>query len=257
VPTLSEKRKGADDSEGRHWVQTVRERREDRIRRFAERQQRLRDWINFAEIAEWCSELGGSIVSDEDARTRAYEKLHTDLMAGDFEEAGKTRVLYLHPWTTMAKVTRDRARDFVELAPPETLRSEYWDHCWIPRHIFHRWLAKHNLPALPSRFEPTTAVGPSTKDRGQNFRHASPTQSTRIKRGRRGPAPGTLDRFREVDRALYREIERIVREDRKSVSAAALELAEAGRVKGPGTAASRAKRLATRFRKERAPTSLR
>ena len=50
---------------------------------------RLRDWINFAEIADWCSELAGSIVSDEDARGSAYEKLQADLMLGDFEERGK------------------------------------------------------------------------------------------------------------------------------------------------------------------------
>jgi hypothetical protein len=240
----------------------VREWREDRIRRFAERQRRRRDWISFGEIAEWCSELGGSIVSDEDARAGAYEKLQADLMAGDFEEAGKTRILYLHPWTPLAKMTRDRARDFMERAPPETQRSEYWDHCWISRHLFHRWLAKHNLPTSPSRFKPLTEApatskpsAPNAKDRSQCAASRKPTtpapQNTKTGRGRRGPEPGTLDRFRDVDRALYRDIERIIRKDRKSVSAAALELAEAGKVKGPGTATSRAKRLATRFKRER------
>ena len=242
----------------------MRERREDRIGRFAERQRRRREWINFGEITEWCSELGGSIVSDEDARTSAYEKLQADLMAGDFEEAGKSRVLYLHPWTPIAKMTRDRARDFTELAPREMLRSEYWNHCWIPRHLFHRWLAKHNLPASPSRFEPMAAVSaPSTPSRPETKIHNQQGPSPNIptprnikaRRGRRGPAPGAVDRYREVDRALFPEIRRIMRREGKSLYAAALKLAEMDKVKGAGTPISRAKRIAKRFNAER--TSIR
>ena len=259
---LQDQRARLRDSDDRQKKQHTQKWREGRIQRFTNTQRYVRDWINFAEIADWCSELAGSIVSDEGARASAYEKLQADLMLGDFENSGKTRVLYLHPWTRMAKMTRDRARDFMELAPPETLRSEYWDHCWIPRHLFHRWLAKHNLPISPPRFEPLTEASvtsktstPKAKDRSQitaSRKSTTPTlQNTKTGRGRRGPEPGTLDRFRDVDRALYRDIERIVRKDRKSVSAAALELAEAGKVKGPGTATSRAKRLATRFKRER------
>jgi len=258
---LQEQRARLKDSDDRQKKQQTEKWREERIQRFTNTQRNLRDWINFAEIADWCSELAGSIVSDEDARGSAYEKLQADLMLGDFEERGKSRVLYLHPLTRMARMTRDRARDFMELAPPETLKSEYWDHCWIPRHLFHRWLAKHNLSTSPSRFEPLTEPSvqsktptPKTNDRSQSTaspRTAPTLQNKKAGRGRRGPEPGTLDRFRDVDRALYRDIERIVRKDRKSVSAAALELAEAGKVKGPGTATSRAKRLATRFKRER------
>ena len=259
VGWLRENRKEADDSESRRRVEKTRERREDRIRRFTESQRRRRDWINFAEIAEWCSELSGSIVSDEDARASAYEKLHADLTAGDFEERGKTRVLFLHPWTPMAKMTRDRARDFIELAAPETLRSEYWDHCWIPRHLFHRWLVKHNLPTTPSRFEPAPAVSaasmpssPKTKIRNQQDSSPNiPTpQNIKARRGRRGPAPGAVDRYREADRALFPEIRRIMRREGKSLYAAALKLAELGKVKGAGTSVSRAKRIARRFNSE-------
>jgi hypothetical protein len=243
---LQDQRAKLKDSDDRQKKQQTQKWREECIQRFTDTQRHLRDWINFAEIADWCSELAGSIVSDEDARASAYEKLQADLMMGDFEEKGKTRVLYLHPLTPMAKMTRDRARDFMELSPPETLRSEYWDHCWIPRSLFHRWLAKHNLPTSPSRFEPLTEPSapsktstPKTKGRNQSTaspRTAPTLQNKKGGRGRRGPEPGTLDRFRDVDRALYRDIERIVRKDRKSVSAAALELAESGKVKGPRVA---------------------
>ena len=63
----------------------LRQWRAARIVRFAERQRREREWINFAEIAEWCSELDGSIISSEEARSSAYEKLLNDLLAGEFD----------------------------------------------------------------------------------------------------------------------------------------------------------------------------
>jgi hypothetical protein len=60
-----------------------------------------------------------------------------------------------------------------------------------------------------------------------------------------------VDRFGQSDEALFPEIDRITRESRKSVHAATLELALKGRIEGIGTDASRAKRLANRYRKAR------
>ena len=71
-------------------------------------------------------------------------------------------------------------------------------------------------------------------------------ESTRVPI-RKGPAPGTLGRFGKSDRTLFPEIERIMREHRKSACAAALELARDKKVDGVGTPESRAKRLAKRF----------
>ena len=134
--------------------QQARQRRADRIRRFSENQKRTRHWINFAEIAVWCSELSGSVVPDEGARASAYDKLQRDLLEGDFEENGRSRVLYLHPWTVKARMTRHQMQDVIDSHPPATIRSEYFDHCWLPRKFFQRWLAKHELPTCPQRFEP-------------------------------------------------------------------------------------------------------
>jgi hypothetical protein len=66
-----------------------------------------------------------------------------------------------------------------------------------------------------------------------------------------GPAPGTLNRYAEPDRALYRELERIMRDEKVSVSAAATRLATEGKVNGIGSTASRGKRLAERYRRDR------
>lgn len=79
---------------------------------------------------------------------------------------------------------------------------------------------------------------------------AAPAGMDRLRRTRRGPQRGTVDRFGEADRSLFPEMKRLVDEDHKSVHAAALELASAGKVKGAATLESQAKRLAKRFRNE-------
>jgi hypothetical protein len=72
----------------------------------------------------------------------------------------------------------------------------------------------------------------------------------------RGPKPGTVDRYSEADRGLYLELERLMKGDEKgagklSLTAAARNLAEGGKVLGPGTVKSKAKRLAERYQRDR------
>jgi hypothetical protein len=93
----------------------ARDRRAARISRFTETQRRTREWINFAEIAEWCSKEDGSIVPNESKRTAAFDALQRDLLAGEFEEDGRSRVLYLNPESTMAKMTRQRLQGAKEV----------------------------------------------------------------------------------------------------------------------------------------------
>jgi hypothetical protein len=66
-------------------------------------------------------------------------------------------------------------------------------------------------------------------------------------RGRRGPKPGTVDRYGEADRALFPELAEIIRANNLSPTAAAVRLAECGKVLGAGTPLSRAKRLVKRY----------
>lgn len=69
-------------------------------------------------------------------------------------------------------------------------------------------------------------------------------------RQRRGPAPGTVNRYGDADRKLFPKIKRLMRERRITASAAAAELAELNNVAGVGSKSSRAKRLAKRFLSE-------
>ena len=121
--------------------------------RFTWRQQREREWIPFREIAEWFAELNGG-GANEAARASAYEMLQHDFLNGDFEEAGRSRILYLHFRTPMAKMTRNRLQTAIDTLSDEDVRLEYLGRCWLPEPMFQRWLAKHELPLSPPRFEP-------------------------------------------------------------------------------------------------------
>src|SRR5262249_31673613 len=125
------------------------------IERFTKVQKSKREWINFAEIAEWCSEENG-IVASEIAREAAYRKLQSDLLEGDFDKNGRSQILYLHPLSQKVRMTRDWLTRLLELkdADQTTINSQYLAHCWMPRDFFERWLAKHRMPARPQRFEP-------------------------------------------------------------------------------------------------------
>jgi hypothetical protein len=167
--------------------------------RFTWRQQRAHDWISFREIAEWLSELDGHGVPNEAARVNAYDLLMRDLLAGDFEEQGRSKVRYLHFRTAMARMTRERLNNALDTLSLADVRSEYLARCWIPRRMFDRWLAKHELPQSPARFEPQSPA--------ENTR-LHPDQSLRLTRPpsmrRRGREPRKL---KQVVEAMRRDIQ--------------------------------------------------
>jgi hypothetical protein len=171
--------------------------------RFILRQERKREWIPFREIAEWLSEIDGRGVPNEAARANAYDMLQRDLMGGDFEEAGRSKVLCLHPLTTKGRMRRQQLSDAIDTFPPDRLRAAYLSRCWIPRRMFDRFLAKHELPAAPRRFEPrersakneneTSSPGPSLT--------LTPPPNAR----RRGRKPKLLNQVKEAMQRDLRE----------------------------------------------------
>ena len=145
---------------------TPRQWRAARIQRFTQKQQQTREWINFAEIADWCSKEDHSIIPSEDKRAVAFETLARDLLSGVFEENGRSRVLYLSPATTKARMTRAWLHDAIHHSYDNNGgRSEYLPHCWIPRQFFERWLARNRLQESPSRFGPLVASSPLKKQK--------------------------------------------------------------------------------------------
>ena len=243
------------------WVRlySIRRRRTARIERITEFLRHSGERKNFAEIAEYCSEESG-IVSNEVARETAYEKLLADLLDGDFEENGVSQIMYLHPYTSKTRMTREWMADLLAFkdADRAAIISQYLAPCWMPRAFSERWFAKHRMEPRPPRFgpkrqTPSAITRPSVTKVGSTI--AQPAIVHIVSGARRqrrfGPEPGTLRRYEDADRALFSDLERIMVEKQKSPSAAALELAQAGQVKGFGTPESRAKRLAALHKRER------
>ena len=128
------------------------------IRRFEEAQRRKREWINFVEIAEWYSELRGPTTPKKAAaaREQAYSMLERDLLAGLFEEGGRSQVLFLHPGLSVShwKMERQWLRDAIDNNYDSEHGRSYLRHCWLPRTFFKRWRGWHHLPESPPLFQP-------------------------------------------------------------------------------------------------------
>jgi hypothetical protein len=141
----------------------AREWRASRIERFAERQRRDREWINFGEIADWCAREPGSIMPDESLRALALDTLAKDLLAGEFDENGRSQALLLQPYSPKkARMTREYLSDVIESdIDQERGRSDFLPFCWARREMIARWFEKHRLPKSPALLEPTTSGHPA------------------------------------------------------------------------------------------------
>jgi hypothetical protein len=89
------------------WVRlySIRRRRTAWIERFTKIQRDKREWINFAEIAEWCSKEDQSIVPNTEKSAAAFDTLASDLLSGEFEE--KSRSSCALPASGPRKVAND------------------------------------------------------------------------------------------------------------------------------------------------------
>jgi len=143
------------------------------IERFGDRQRCTRKWINFGEIADWCSKEDQSIVPSKEKKATAFDTLADDLLAGEFEENGRLLVLYLHTAIGLKRMTRKWLQDAIDHDyDGDRGRSQYLPYCWMPRRVFERWLAKHRLERSPARFQPrgvdraSRKVTPGAKTKG-------------------------------------------------------------------------------------------
>jgi hypothetical protein len=132
---------------------------EERIRRFKEEQRRKREWISFVEIAEWYLDLIGPAEPKTAGAVseRAYQMLESDLLVEFFEEDGRScGVLFLHPGVSLThrKMTAKRLQQAIENNLDNEQGRYYLRHCWLPKKLFRRWCARHELPESPQRFEP-------------------------------------------------------------------------------------------------------
>ena len=158
---------------------SIRRWRTARIERFTKIQRDKREWINFAEIAEYCSEESGGVVPNEVARETAYEKLLADLLVGDFEQNGVSQIMYLHPYTSKTRMTREGLIGLLAFkdADRAAIVSQYLAPCWMPRAFLERWLAKHRMEPRPQRFEPKRQTPSATTQPSSPPRFQAPQES--------------------------------------------------------------------------------
>jgi hypothetical protein len=183
------------------------QRRIRQIERFNACQRRARRWINFAEIADWCSELGGSVTPNETDRASAFVKLQRDFMEGDFEGKDVSRVLYLSPETSMTRMTQESMQRIIDTCDAEVVQKVYLGRCWLQRKLFERWLAKHHLPPSPPRFDPTAKSAKFPLDLDAYDGRAASKASDRALRSPRTPGckPVKLNQVKEAMRRDIRE----------------------------------------------------
>jgi hypothetical protein len=182
-----------DSTKERVRLYSIRRWRTARIERFTKIQRDKREWINFAEIAEYCSEESG-VVPNEVARETAYEKLLADLLDLYFEENGVSQIMYLHPYTSKTRMTREWMGRLVAFkdADRATIISQYLAHCWMRRALSERWFAKHRMEPRPPRFEPKRQTPSATTQ------PSSPPRFQALQESRAGISPEAEGRAPEI-----------------------------------------------------------
>ncbi len=151
-----------------------------RCRRFAQCQQRRRDWLAFADIAEWFARVRGTSEHLSEAlRAQAYQDLLAAVLAGEFDHRGKSCVLYLDAQLYLdadrcaagtLRLTADRLRQWQEdYVGTPTVTEEVLAHCWAPRKLVQGWFKRRAID-WPLVFEPTPEVEAALADR--DFRSA-------------------------------------------------------------------------------------
>src|SRR5262249_17271821 len=94
------------------WEQRfIRDRHEHCICTWKERQRREREWIRFADIADWCSREPGDVKRDARRKAQAWHDLLVSVLRGEFNRYGRCCVAYLPEGTTNSgKALRLRVR---------------------------------------------------------------------------------------------------------------------------------------------------
>jgi hypothetical protein len=190
----------------RKWSQRAAEiaRRQAKIKSFVEEQRLKREWLSFAEIADSFARRDNLVLANEDARLGALDLLCQDLLAGEFEEDGKSRIRFLHPGHQTEEMTRQRMSDVecdksislpdvIDLFQPDVVRSEYLMYCWMPHQTLCRWFAKYGLQVPPHFTKESERPAYDGKAK-------LAAQTSRSNARRRGRRPDKIERAKEAMR---------------------------------------------------------
>ena len=110
----------------------ARQRRAARVERYAQKTNRKR--ICLAELLD----KGGD---------KHFRPLLNSLLKGEFNNNGRCRVLWLHPWSPARRMSPEFMASKVEMyeATPWIIRDQFLSRCWIPRHMAESWAKARNI----------------------------------------------------------------------------------------------------------------
>jgi hypothetical protein len=132
--------------------------------RFVERQRVARQWIALVDLADWCarSTARASVAGEDEARKLAYRLLAESALLGEFEQEGKSKILYLVPdvfddgGTPRFRMTREKFGFAALGTATDLLRC-----CWLQREMARQWIETHGFH-WPSHFEERPGLSPVT-----------------------------------------------------------------------------------------------
>jgi len=122
----------------------IRQRQQLRLASWTDRQKQTREWICFADIADWCARSPGGIGRDENLRAQAMANLLQSISTGEFNRQGRLCVAYVPPWQL---VCPDPIRFRLPSARPHPAALTC---CWAPQKLWARWFAvRADIPQPP------------------------------------------------------------------------------------------------------------
>jgi hypothetical protein len=243
------------------------------INRFADRQRLARRWIPFVDVADMCAraEPPVSIALEEEARALAYRRLAESTWRGEFERAGRSQVLLLHPDSRKSRrLTHDYFHAMIDTYGATNFRSnsllvrEILRFCWLPRDLCQQWFIYHgfewpdafNTDKTRSRLEslekePKVNLGDGelfARKKGHPIEAMQPSDPRR-RAGGRQPGSGEID----DDEHVLQMLRLLATNKAASVFAAAGQIADY--VTGASEVANQ-RRLARKFKKKFGITNL-
>jgi hypothetical protein len=131
-------------SRQRAWMEArrrldIRYRHQWRLAEWKKRQQRVGEWVSFADIADWCARKPGSVGRDEDLRVQAGSDLLQAVEGGEFNRAGRLCVAYIPPWHSVCREPIRFRLDIGQVRWP--IRVNDLAYFWAPRDLCARWFA--------------------------------------------------------------------------------------------------------------------
>jgi hypothetical protein len=136
------------------------------IDRFRKEQSRMRRWIEFRDLADWCARSTTTTGAAEQAKAQifALDQLANAILNGQFEDKSRSQVLLLDarargvvgsaPCRLHTAAFARQCEYAAEMTPLEPLPLETLAKCWLPREVARQWIEMHGY-RWPSHFDPS------------------------------------------------------------------------------------------------------